>query len=368
MLKTPLHAAHIALGAKMGEFSGYDMPLYYADGVLKEHEWTRTHAGLFDVSHMGQVIVEGPGTTGFLQKITPSTFESVREGVAKYTVLTNEAGGILDDLIITRIGVEKFFVVLNAGRKHQDIAWMQKNLLPSVRFDYSDEQALIALQGPESEKVLKEVFFFDAGPMNYMSAKHTQFHGIDVFVSRLGYTGEDGFEVSVPAAKVSEIWTALLKNPAVKPIGLAARDSLRLEMGYPLYGHDIDETTSPVEAGIAWVIAKDRADYIGASVIQDHLKNRTQRKRIGIRLLDKGIAREHSDLYTEAGEKIGMMTSGGFSPTLKQSIGQGYVQNQYAGMGQKIFVDVRGRKIAAEVAGLSFVPARTKSVKKSKGT
>ncbi|HEY8189949.1 MAG TPA: glycine cleavage system protein T, partial [Micavibrio sp.] len=168
MLKTPLHAAHIALGAKMGEFSGYDMPLYYGEGVLKEHEWTRSHTGLFDVSHMGQVIVDGPGATDFLQHITPSAFDSSREGAAKYTVLTNEAGGILDDLIITRIGVEKFFVVLNAGRKHQDIAWMQKHLPPSVTLDYSDEQALIALQGPEAEQVLKDVFFFDSGPMNYM--------------------------------------------------------------------------------------------------------------------------------------------------------------------------------------------------------
>ena len=158
MLETPLHAAHIALGAKLGEFAGYDMPLYYQDGVLKEHEWTRAHAGLFDVSHMGQVIIDGPGSTAFLQRVTPSAFDPLREGAAKYTVLLNAQGGILDDLIVTRLGPEKFFAVLNAGRKHQDLEWLEQKLSPAVTMDYSDRQALIALQGPESEKVLKEVF------------------------------------------------------------------------------------------------------------------------------------------------------------------------------------------------------------------
>jgi aminomethyltransferase len=360
MKTTSLHAAHIALGAKMGEFAGYDMPLYYKEGVLKEHEWTRAHAGLFDVSHMGQIMVTGAGACAFWHRVTPGAYDKIPEGRAKYSVLPNEDGGIIDDLIVSRMGAEKFFAVVNAGCKDKDIPWLRSHLTNDARMDVLEDRALLALQGPEAEKVLRDVLGVDTSDMPYMWVIEEK----GMLISRLGYTGEDGFEISIPQEDVTGIWERFIAHESVKPVGLAARDSLRLEMGYPLYGHDIDDTTSPIEAGLQWIVAKDHTDYIGAKTIIDHLQNGVARQRVGIRLIDKGIAREGSELRDENDRKIGVMTSGGFSPTLKQSIGQGYVESAFAGLGQKIFVNVRGNNIAAEIAELSFVPAKTKSMKK----
>lgn len=360
MKTTSLHAAHLALGAKMGEFAGYDMPLYYKEGVLKEHEWTRSHAGLFDVSHMGQVMVTGPGACAFWQHVTPGAYDKIPDGRAKYSVLPNEAGGIIDDLIVSRMGPEKFFAVVNAGCKDKDIPWLRSHLNADTKMDVWEDRALLALQGPEAEMVLREVLGIDTSDMPYMWVIEAQ----GLLISRLGYTGEDGFEISIPEGDAVQIWNKFLAHESVKPIGLAARDSLRLEMGYPLYGHDIDDTTSAIEAGLQWIVAKDHTDYIGAKTIINHLQNGVTRQRVGIRLIDKGIAREGSELRDENDRKIGVMTSGGFSPTLKQSIGQGYVETAHATLGQKIFVNVRGNNIAAEIAELSFVPAKTKSMKK----
>lgn len=344
----------------MGEFAGYDMPLYYGEGVLKEHEWTRNHAGLFDVSHMGQVMTTGSGVVGFWERVTPSAFGSIPDGRARYTVLPNAEGGIVDDLIVTRLGGEEFFTVINAGCKDKDIAWLKENLSSDVKMDVWMDRALIALQGPEAEKALREVLGIDTADMPYMWGMRVG----DLMVSRLGYTGEDGFEISVPNAEAEATWNKLLAHPSVKPVGLAARDSLRLEMGYPLYGHDITAETSPVEANLNWVIAKDHRDYIGAKTIVPHLEGGVLRQRVGIRLIDKGIAREGAEIRNEHDVRIGVMTSGGFSPTLKQSIGQGYVDSLYVAPGTKVFVNVRGNNIAAEIAPLSLVPAKTKSMKK----
>lgn len=360
MKTTSLHAAHIALGAKMGEFAGYDMPLYYKEGVLKEHEWTRAHAGLFDVSHMGQIMVTGAGACAFWHRVTPGAYDKIPEGRAKYSVLPNKAGGIIDDLIVSRMGPDKFFAVVNAGCKDKDIPWLRSHLTNDVQMDVWEDRGLLALQGPDSEKVLRDVLGIDTSDMPYMWVIEEK----GLLISRLGYTGEDGFEISIPQGDVVGIWERFIAHESVKPVGLAARDSLRLEMGYPLYGHDIDDTTSPVEAGLQWIVAKDHTDYIGAKTIIDHLQNGPARQRVGIRLIDKGIAREGSELRDENDRKIGVMTSGGFSPSLKQSIGQGYVESAYAALGQKIFVNVRGNNIAAEIAELSFVPAKTKSMKK----
>ena len=360
MKTTSFHAAHLALGAKMGEFAGYDMPLYYQGGVLKEHEWTRAHAGLFDVSHMGQILLSGPGALDFLEKVTPGTYGAIPEGRAKYSVLTNPEGGIIDDLIITRLGPDKYFAVVNAGCKDKDIEWLQSHLPADVVMDVWTDRALLALQGPEAERVLLDVLEIDAAEMPYMWAIERD----GLLVSRLGYTGEDGFEISIPQDQAASIWDRFLQHPSVRPVGLAARDSLRLEMGYPLYGHDIDAATSPVEAGLNWVIAKDHDGFIGAERILEELKNGPARQRVGIRLMYKGIAREGSELRDENDKKIGMLTSGGFSPTLKGAIGQGYVDSANAVLGRKIFVNVRGNNIAAEIAPLSFLPAKTKSMKK----
>ncbi len=364
---TPLHAVHIAAGAKMGEFAGYDMPLYYGEGVMAEHEWVRHQAGVFDVSHMGQIILEGPGALEFLEKITPSSYGKLPEGRAKYTVLTNPQGGIVDDLIVTKRGDNKFFAVINAGCKEKDIAWINEHLPDTVKLTRLDDLALIALQGPQAEQVLRDVLKLDTEGMPYMWMIDAELSdGTPYSVSRLGYTGEDGFELSIPADIVEGVWTRLSQHGAVKPIGLAARDSLRLEMGYCLYGHDIDDKTSPVEAGLGWVIGKDNTSFIGAGHILGHREDGVSRKRIGIRLTEKGVAREGAEIFDATDmSKIGVMTSGGFSPTLKEGIGQGYVAAEKAKEGRKIFVNVRGRNVAAEIAPMPFVQASTKSMKKA---
>ncbi len=364
-LKTALHDAHVAHGAKMGPFAGYDMPLYYKEGVLKEHEWVRASAGIFDVSHMGQVIMEGPELAAFLEKITPSAFQSKPFGRAQYTVLTNEEGGIVDDLIITRLEEEKFFIVVNAGCKEKDIAWIKNHMPKAITLDYLADRSLIAVQGPKAEAVISELFGVDTSDLPYMFIiPNVEILGEKVHISRLGYTGEDGFELSVPNEKALEVWNKLAGHKAVKPIGLAARDSLRLEMGYCLYGHDIDGATSPVEADLGWVMSKTNSDFIGAKRVLRERDGGSSRLRVGVKLNDPGVAREGSEIFNEKGEKIGTLTSGGPSPTLKISIGQGYIQSGFAKPGQKIFVDVRGRKLAAEVADMPFVKPKTKSMKK----
>ncbi|MGB4107373.1 MAG: glycine cleavage system aminomethyltransferase GcvT [Alphaproteobacteria bacterium] len=353
MRKTPLHANHVALGAKMGEFAGYDMPLYYKEGVIKEHEWVRSRAGLFDVSHMGQIVLAGPEEEiiAFWERMTPSAFKNLQDGAAKYTVLTSPKGGMIDDLIVTRIWHNKFFAVLNAGRKDVDIEWLRGHLPKSLTLDYSETEALLALQGRDAEKVVRETFGLDVSDMNYMSGKYFDLDKVPALVSRLGYTGEDGFEISISAKEAPRIWDQLMAHPDVMPIGLAARDSLRLEMGYPLYGHDIDETTPPAEANLSWIL-------------RDKSGPKPARLRVGIKLLDKGVAREGAEIRNEVGEKIGALTSGGFSPSLKESIGMGYIEMAMSAVSTKIFVHVRGRDIPAEIAAMPFVPARTKMKKK----
>jgi aminomethyltransferase len=348
MKTTPLHAAHKSLNAKMGEFAGYDMPLYYDLGVLKEHEWTRAHAGLFDVSHMGQVSLKGLGATAFLESLTPSSFGKLGINRTKYTVLLNAGGGIVDDLMVTKTGEDEFHLVINAGCKDKDIAWIQSHLPDGLTFTHFEDWALIALQGPSAERVMKDTLGIDLSDLPYMGLWYRDY---TMFVSRLGYTGEDGFEISVPNKDAENLWNKLLAHPEVKPIGLAARDSLRLEMGYCLYGHDIDDTTSPREADLEWVMAKEHvADFV-----------EPKRKRVGVILTDKGVAREGAEILNEDGEKIGALSSGGFSPTLKASIGQGYVPVEYAAPETGIFVNVRGNNIPAKIVKMPFIPAKTKT-------
>lgn len=339
----------------MAEFAGYDMPIQYPEGVMAEHNWTREHAGIFDVSHMGQLILQGDGASEFLERLTPAAIAPLKDGAAKYSVLMNEDGGMIDDLIITRVEGEKFYIVVNGACKDKDIEWIAKHLPQGVMFVHMTERALIALQGPSSEKVLKDCFGIDASDLGYMHYRECG----DLFIARLGYTGEDGFEISMPDERAREIWKKLFAHPEVKPIGLAARDSLRLDMGYPLYGHDIDHTTTPLEADLGWIVRKSNRDFIGAYKVAE-----PTRKRIGLKLIDKGVAREGSDITTPDGTKIGTMTSGGFSPTLGQAVGMGYVDTAHAAPGTKINVVVRGRAIAAEITPLPFVEPKTKRIKK----
>ncbi len=362
--KTALYETHTALKAKMGAFEGYDLPLYYGEGAIKEHEWVRGSAGLFDVSHMGQIMLKGPSAQDFMQLLSLSSYEKLGESRTKYTVMLNEQGGIIDDLMVTKTGEDSFHLVVNAGCKDKDIAWIRRHLPKNMELIYFEDWALLALQGPKSEAALRDALGIDTADMPYMAMRPDKFKERDIYISRLGYTGEDGFEIAVHNDQASAMAEELLAHAAVKPVGLVARDSLRLEMGYCLYGHDIDEQTSPVEAGLNWVIGKDNTGFFGAERVLKERAEGPDRKRVGIKLLDKGIARDGAEIRNEEDEVIGALTSGGFSPSLKCSIGQGYVKSTYADIGTKLFVNIRGRNIAAEVVKMPFVPAKTKSMKK----
>jgi aminomethyltransferase len=363
--KTALHALHLELGAKMGPFAGYDMPLYYGEGVIKEHEWVRSSCGLFDVSHMGQAMIKGKeggrDALDFIQKLTPASFEKLGINRTKYTVLTNPEGGIIDDLMVTRTAENGFHLVINAGCKDKDLAWIKQNLPEDIELQYHDDWALLAVQGPKSETVMKEALGLDLADLPYMGLWYKDF---TMFISRLGYTGEDGFEIAIKNDEAEALAKKLLANPAVKPIGLAARDSLRLEMGYALYGHEINMETSPVEAALEWVMGKNASGYFGEARIKKELANGAAKRLVGIKILDKGVAREGAEIQNDKGEVIGVLTSGGYSPSLKESIGIGYVTTALAKAGQRVFVNVRGRNLAAEVATMPFIPAKTKAAKK----
>lgn len=363
---TALNQTHRDQGAKMVEFAGYDMPVQYSEGMLKEHEWVRGgNVGLFDVSHMGQVILEGQDVAQFLSYITPTSFVAIPNALAKYTVLTNENGGIIDDLIITRLEENKFFVVINAGCKEKDIAWIKKNLPANIKFTALDTRSLIAVQGEKAQEILQNLIADkNLADLPYMNMGEFKLKsGQQVYISRTGYTGEDGFEVSIENAGATAFWLKLCENDSVKPIGLGARDSLRLEMGYPLYGHDLDEEISPVEAALSWVISKEHTNFIGAKRVLDEKANGIKIKRVGVKLLDRGIAREGSEIRKD-GKKIGILTSGGFSPNLKVSIGQGYVEFASAKAEELVTVVVRDREIPAVICSPVFVAAKTKSIKK----
>jgi aminomethyltransferase len=313
---------------------------------------------------MGQITFEGDDACKFLEKLCPSTFSPLKDNVAKYSVLMNEEGGMIDDLIVTKLSDTKFFAVVNGACKDKDIEHFQKHLPQGVMMVHHENHALIALQGPESENVLREALGIETSDLNYMCFMEHK----DFFISRLGYTGEDGFEISLPTERAEAVWHKLLAHKDVKPIGLAARDSLRLEMGYPLYGHDIDATTSPVEADSTWIMGKNKSNknFIGAERVFDELENGAKRKRVGIKITGRGVAREGAEVFDASGEKqIGVLTSGGFSPTLKAAIGQAYIETPHAVTGTKINVRVRGRDIEAEISAMPFVQAKTKKTQKN---
>lgn len=349
ILQTPLTQAHIELGATMVEFAGYSMPVKYKQGLIEEHNWTRSSCGIFDVSHMGQVIFEGENLNEIFSKLTPSNFEKVKESVCKYTVLTNENGGIIDDLIVTKFAENRFFVVWNASRKNVDLAHLLQHF-PKTQYQNLENRALIAVQGPETFSVLSAIFP-EISEIGYMTAKeisHAKYGNI--VLSRTGYTGERGFEVSIDEQFASEFWALLLSNEKVRPIGLGARDSLRLEVGYPLYGNDLGEITNPISAGLSWVMSKNHTTYIGCEKISQEPST----KRFGILLEDKGVLRAGYEIFNSAGEKISTLTSGGYSPVLEKSIGQAYLPSNYE-LGQEVFVEIRGKKLKAVTHGISFV-------------
>ena len=357
---TPLHAAHIAAGARMVAFAGYHMPVQYADGVLKEHLWTREHAGLFDVSHMGQARLTGVSPLSAFEDVVPGDFIGLKPGRQKYSVLLNRTGGIVDDLMAGRPDEDGLFVVVNGACKDNDFAVIADELGGQVTITRLEDRALLALQGPDAAAVF-QAHAPDAASMVFMDIRAMAGFGTDLIVSRSGYTGEDGYEISCPADAAVHIWNTLLADPRVRPIGLGARDSLRLEAGLPLYGHDLDETTSPVEGDLSFAINKNRRqqrDFPGAARIIRELTDGPARVRVALKVLEGAPAREGAEIADPAGVVIGIVTSGGYSPCLKAGIALGFVPPAQANLGTALKVIVRGKPQACEVVKAPFVPHR----------
>ena len=357
--RTPLHPLHVALGAKMVPFAGYEMPVQYPSGILAEHLHTRSQAGLFDVSHMGQLRLAGGDPAKALEALVPGDLLTLSSRRMRYTLLLNEAGGILDDLMATRLD-DGFFLIVNAARKEADLAHLRARLGRPATVELLEDRALLALQGPAAATVLSD---FCAGitRLGFMTAMETTLTGYECLVTRSGYTGEDGFEISVPAAGVMAVAEMLLTHSEVRPIGLGARDSLRLEAGLCLYGHDLDETTTPIEAGLAWTIGKRRraeGGFPGAAVVLRQLAEGTMRTRVGIRPDERAPAREDTPVVDTAGAKLGRVTSGGFGPSVGGPIAMGYVDPRYATPGTPLAVLVRDTARPARVVRLPFVPHR----------
>lgn len=361
---TPLHALHIEMGAKMVPFAGYDMPVQYALGVRKEHLHCREAAGLFDVSHMGQLRLHGAGAAKALEALVPVDIIDLPAGKQRYAFFTNEQGGILDDLMVTNFG-DHLFVVVNAACKAQDIAHIQAHLPDDVTLEVIDDRALLALQGPKAAEVLARVNPA-VSDMVFMDAQALSLNGVECLVSRSGYTGEDGFEISVPAAEAAAFAQHLLADAEVEWIGLGARDSLRLECGLCLYGHDIDPTTTPVEASLLWGISPVRrasgeraGGFPGADVILSQIETKdVARKRVGLVGQSKAPVREGSKLFDAADNEIGIVTSGTFGPTKGVPVAMAYVQTDFAALGTEIFAEVRGKKLPMTVEKMPFVPQR----------
>ena len=356
---TPLNDLHVSMGAKMVPFAGYAMPVQYKLGVLKEHLHTRAAAGLFDVSHMGQVALRGDDVAAALETLVPGDIQGLDSGRMRYTMFTNDRGGILDDLIITNAG-DHHAVVVNAACKAEDIAHLRAGLPGSVDVDVLDDLALIALQGPLASAVLQRHTDIALDAMQFMTAVRATVGGVSCGLTRSGYTGEDGFEISVAAGQAADLAAALLDEAEVEAIGLGARDSLRLEAGLCLYGHDIDETTTPVEAALTWSIGKRRREeggFPGDAVVQRQLRDGVERVRVGLRPEDRTPAREGARLTDNDGTDIGVVTSGGFGPTVAGPVAMGYVQTQFRKVGTIVTAIVRDRPLKEQVTKMPFVPA-----------
>lgn len=358
--QTPLHALHRELGAKLVPFAGYDMPVQYPLGVKKEHEHTRSACGLFDVSHMGQLLLRGPSPVEALETLVPADIAGLQEGWQRYALFTSEEGGILDDLMVVNAG-DHLYLVVNAACKEQDVAHLRRGLSEGHEIEVLD-RGLLALQGPRAVDVMARLCPA-ACEMVFMQHGRFTLEGIDVWISRSGYTGEDGFEISVAAEQSEALARRLLEESEVEAIGLGARDSLRLEAGLCLYGHDIDNDTTPVEAGLIWAIGKPRrrggerpGGFPGADLIlhQVDIKDH-RRKRVGLLGEERAPVREGAELFDAHGDRVGIVTSGGFGPSVGQPVAMGYVALAQAELGTQVFADVRGKRLPMLVSRMPFV-------------
>lgn len=363
LARTPLHALHRELGARMVPFAGYEMPVQYPNGILKEHLHTRTAAGLFDVSHMGQVRLAGAGAAAALESLVPVDVVGLAVGRQRYALFTNDDGGILDDLMIANFG-DHLLLVVNAACKAQDFAHLHAHLDGRCEMTELTDRALLALQGPQAGAVLARLAP-ETASLTFMTVGRATLAGAACTISRSGYTGEDGFEISVPADRAEALARLLLAEPEVAPIGLGARDSLRLEAGLCLYGHDIDPTTTPVEADLAWALSKARRSggaraggYPGAATILRQLEAGVTRKRIGLRPQGRMPVREGAELVDADGRVVGKVTSGGFGPSVGAPVAMGYVEAKLAALGTGLNAIVRGQPVPVTLAALPFVPTR----------
>jgi aminomethyltransferase len=363
LARTPLHALHVELGARMVPFAGYDMPVQYPAGILAEHTACRTAAALFDVSHMGQLRLEGDDAAAALETLVPMDVQGLGVGKQRYALFTNEQGGILDDLMITR-RENDLLLVVNAACKDADTAHLQRHIGGRCRVVPLPERALLALQGPKAVDALARLAP-GVRALTFMTGGAFTLEGADCYLTRSGYTGEDGFEISVPAEAAERLARALLAQPEVQPAGLGARDTLRLEAGLCLYGHDIDTHTTPVEAGLTWSIQKVRraggeraGGYPGAAVIDVQLASGPARKRVGLVGLDRTPVREGAPLVAAHGRSVGRVTSGTVGPTVKQPIAMGWLEAALAAAGTEVFAEVRGKRVPMRVAAMPFAPHR----------
>ncbi len=361
--QTPLHALHVALGARMVPFAGYSMPLQYRTGIIREHTHARTKAGLFDVSHMGQLRLGGSEAAAALETLTPADIVDLPDGRQRYALLTNDAGGVVDDCMVANLTGD-LLVVVNAATKSADIEHLREHFGGHCTIEVLDQRALLALQGPAAAGVLAR-YAPETASLGFMSIADVSLAGGECRVSRSGYTGEDGFEISVDAARAEALARELLSHDEVEPIGLGARDSLRLEAGLCLYGQDLDATTTPVEAGLAWTVARSRrpggarsGGYPGAAVVERQLAGSAARRRVALLPQSRVPLRAGSVLQDADGSKAGSVTSGGFGPTLAAPVAMGYVQSLLARPGTMLAASVRGNSIPVEVAKLPVVPHR----------
>ena len=365
LLKTPLHTLHIELGARMVPFAGYDMPVQYPLGVMKEHQHTREHAGLFDVSHMGQIRLTGANAAQALEALVPVDIIDLPVGMQRYAMFTNEKGGILDDLMVANLGDDQLFLVVNAACKEQDLAHLRKHLSAHCTIEpLFEERALLALQGPQAVTVLERLAP-DVARMTFMQFAPVTLQSVPCYVSRSGYTGEDGFEISVPAEHAEALARRLLAEPEVQAIGLGARDSLRLEAGLCLYGHDMNQETTPIEASLLWAISKARRSdgtraggFPGAEQIFDQQQQGVTRKRVGLLPQERTPVREGAEIVDANGTSIGTVCSGGFGPTLGAPLAMGYVNTAFTPLDSEVWAIVRGKRVPMKVAKMPFVPQR----------
>jgi aminomethyltransferase len=356
--KTPLNAAHRALGGKMVDFGGWDMPVQYPTGVIEEHMATRTRAGLFDVSHMGELWVEGPDAIEFVNGITTNDVTKLVDGQAHYSALPNEHGGVVDDLLVYRFGPENLLLVVNAGTTEKDWSWItsQRKDEDVTLANASTEYCQIAIQGPKAIGILQQLTETELEPIKYYHFTTGKVDGVDAIISRTGYTGEDGFEVYADAKYAEQLWNKMLdtgKGEGIVPCGLAARNTLRLESAMSLYGHELGDDISTFEANLGWITKMDKPSFIGKGALADLKTAGLKRRLVGFEMKEPGIARDEFDVYVNH-EKVGIVTSGSPAPFLKKNIGLAFVPPEFAKIGQELRIDVRGKKLLAEIVPTPF--------------